>query len=128
MMMSERLTPSTDELAAVGMTLEQFKQAIAEYDSGIRIVMQKAHPGYQFLIRNSGHNTYTTDYLSVAEAYPDFITADDEIGSINHDLAFDLIHRYILAFFDQEIKGETSDLFANPTNNAQINLETFNPG
>jgi predicted dienelactone hydrolase len=126
MMMSERLTPSADELAAAGLTPEQFKQSMADYDNSVSVALQNAHPGYQFLLKHSGHNTYTTDYLTAATAYPDFITADDEIGTVDHDQAFDLIRTYLVAFFDQEMMGKTSDLFANSTDNTQINLETFN--
>ena len=126
MMTSERLTPSADMLAAAGMTQAQFEQVMADYDAGITIVTQSAHPGYLFLLRNSMHNTYTTDYLSVAKAYPDLVTADDDLGTIDGDQAFDLIRTYVLAFFDQEVKGEASDLLANSASDTQITLETFN--
>ena len=125
MMKSQAIVPSADELTAAGMTQEQFEKLRDEYDTSINTVLESAQPGYQFSLKDSAHNTYTTDYLSIVKSYPKEVTPDD-VGTVDPDRAYKLISTYVVAFFDQEVKDKPSNLLANSSKDAEVALEIFN--
>src|SRR5262249_30035097 len=116
----------TDEqLAAQGTTRAEYEQGIATYTKSIATVLQHATPGYQFKLKDSQHNTYSTDMLTVAKTYG-MLIGPDLVGTIDPVRAYELTRTYVVAFFDQQLKGDDSDFLENPPSAPEVTLQTFN--
>ncbi|MEO8397052.1 MAG: hypothetical protein ABI700_28920 [Chloroflexota bacterium] len=128
MMQSDMSTdnPSDEELVAQGTTRQQYDQATADYNRSVEIALQNAQPGFDFVLKASQHNTYATDILAVAKKYGTLLPAG-LLGTIDPDHAYNLIRTYVVAFFDQQLKGDDDGFLENPPNDPDLTLSVLNP-
>lgn len=105
--------PTDEELAAAGITREDYDGTIADFAASQTRLLEGADPGYSFVLSGSAHNTYATDYGFFLDGAPAFFPPE-VIGTLEAETAYTIITRYILTFFDQHVLG------------AQPTLETLN--
>ncbi|HEY7033524.1 MAG TPA: hypothetical protein VH482_19465 [Thermomicrobiales bacterium] len=116
---------SDEEFAAAQMTREGFEQQLAEGHAYEVRLMQIAHPGYDFTLKGSLHDAYTTDLLAVAVADGTLVDTK-QIGTIDPRLAFELIRSYVVAFLDQGLKGTAGSLLQQPRSDSRVSFEIYN--
>ena len=85
----------------------QFDAVMAQMDTDQNTVLSTANLGYLMIMPNAAHNTYATDYLVFADAYPEFIPAD-LVGEVDIMSARATIHQTVLAFMNTYVAGEGS--------------------
>jgi dienelactone hydrolase len=125
-MLSEQVIPTDEELRAAGVTHEQYEYMISKFEEDMLAALENAQPGYRFELVGSAHNTYSTDMLAIADQYSMLINSG-LVGTIDPAHAFDLIRSYVVAFFDDQLKGSGTPITALPNDEA-VMLETFNGG
>jgi dienelactone hydrolase len=103
--------PSAEELAAAGLTEDEFAALMAETEAQWQAFYEGLEPGYWLTLADSGHNTYITDLLFVAAQIPGMATTED-IGTIAPERAFAAISAHVIGFFDQHVKGDAGSPFA----------------
>ncbi len=113
-MLSGEVAVSDEELAAAGYTREQFEADLKQMAESVVTVVEGAAPGYHVMLKDSAHNTYTTDFLVLAQALPGMLSASD-IGTIDSARALEVISAYVVGFFDAHVKGEADFLLDAPS-------------
>jgi hypothetical protein len=111
---SERLSLTSEELEAAGVTREQFESMYAAIDAPILDVYEGAETGYLLTLQNSMHDTYTADYLLLASLLPSQYPPE-VIGTIDPARAVEIINTYVVAFFNKHLKGEDVPLLDAPS-------------
>lgn len=124
MMMSEAIEVSDEELEAAGMTREELDKISAGYQVGIDGAVNGSEAGYKFRLLGSRHNTYTSEMPLLRALLPMFID-DNQVGTIDGVRAHEVISTYVLAFFDQYVRGEDASplLEGNSADYPEVVLE-----
>lgn len=119
-------TTITDEaLEAAGITREAFDAMLAEQLADRASLLESSLSAYQFVLAGSKHNTYSTD-LGLARRLLPLLVPEEMVGTIEPDRAVKVISDYVVAFFDQHVKGEAVRLFNGPSADyPEVTLEVF---
>ncbi len=88
--------------------------------------LENAHPGMSFKLADSVHTTLVPDLLTIAKVYGALLPAD-MVGAIDPDQAYTLIRTYVLAFFDQQLKGDDAGFLENPPSDPHVTFVVVNP-
>lgn len=97
-----------EELASVGITPEQYDIILRpQLDAG-HIAYVNAGIAYSVMINEARHLNFGDNGL-LAPLFPDF---GEDLGPIDPVVALRIMNDYLLAFFGQYLKGNTSDLLA----------------
>ncbi|MBZ0285570.1 MAG: hypothetical protein K8L97_32870 [Anaerolineae bacterium] len=100
---------SDEDLAAVGMTRQEFESSIAKLNNSINGALAASEAPYRLSIIGTLHGTYATDIALLRKLLPEYITPE-VIGTIDGARANQVIADYTVAFFDTYLLGEESPL------------------
>jgi dienelactone hydrolase len=102
-------------VAGAGITREEYQATIdayiAEYTGGIQALLDQAPVGYSAHIDGVAHFTFATDSTLLAKIVPE-ILPPETVGTLEGERVVEIIGSYVLAFFDQHLKGEASELLS----------------
>ncbi|MDX2077485.1 MAG: hypothetical protein SFZ02_13735 [bacterium] len=99
--------------------LSELNRASQEWENAL----VNSQAGYVVLLENSDHNTYITDQLVIAQYIPDLVPTG--IGTVDPVSALNVIHTYIVAFFDYNLKDKTTDIFTVPAPFEGVDVTLF---
>ena len=92
--------------------LAQIKMSRAEFDEKVRKrlgqrweFLGRLKEGYEFILKGSTHSTYITDEAFLGGIIPGM---KDPLTAIDGARASTIINAYVVAFFDQVLKGQKS--------------------
>lgn len=74
-----------------------------------RALLERSELAYHLTLQGAAHNTFTSDLLMLKKLLPLVIPASQS-GRIYPDRALTIIPAYVVAFFDQHVKGGNSPL------------------
>ncbi|MBK8134632.1 MAG: hypothetical protein IPK52_02150 [Chloroflexi bacterium] len=100
---------SDADLAAVGITREEFETSIAKLNNSINGALSTSQAPYRLSIAGTLHSTFNIDIALLRTLLPEYITTD-AVGTIDGARANQVIADYIAAFFETYLLGEVSPL------------------
>jgi dienelactone hydrolase len=98
-----------EELAAAGMTREQYDAILAEYVDSVAAVLETAPAAYRLELADAQHMTFASDMGLVRPLLSTFIT-DEIVGTVDAERAVLATTAYTVAFFDEHVRGKESVL------------------
>ncbi len=96
--------PTSLELAAAGITLEEYEAIVANYDQTVADILGRSSNATAYVLENSAHNTYSTDFLTLAALLPG-VLSPSEIGTIEPLDAYQQIVTWVSDFMATYVKG-----------------------
>lgn len=100
---------SDEDLAAVGMTRQQFEDSVAELNDSIDGALAASEAPYRLSIAGTLHSTYSIDIALLRNLLPEYFPPE-LVGAIDGARANQVIADYTVAFFDTYLLGEESSL------------------
>ncbi|MBZ0318554.1 MAG: hypothetical protein K8L91_19225 [Anaerolineae bacterium] len=97
-------TPTEAELAAAGITPEEYQAILDRYSQSVADILAKSANATGYVLEGSVHNTYTADFLVLARALPGLLTAA-EIGTIDSMEAYQQIVTWVSDFMADNVMG-----------------------
>lgn len=91
--------PTEEELAAVGMTAEEFEAALADYQNSVDSIVNNSENATTYIVAGAQHSTFNTDFLFLQPLLPTMIT-EDQIGTLDPQEAFETIMYFVSGFLD----------------------------
>lgn len=104
MLEAEPLTmPSSDELAVLGVTADQFQAMLDMEFQVVEAVLTHSANATAYVLENSAHNTYVTDLLIFAPTLP--VAAPVEaVGTVDPTVAYQQIVTWVSEFMAEYVK------------------------
>jgi len=109
MIMTSPTDFSDEDLAAVGMTRQEFEDSMAEFNNSINGALSASEAPYHLSIAGTLHSTYSIDIALLRNLLPEHITPE-LVGTIDGVRANQVIADYTEAFFNRYLRGEESSL------------------
>ncbi len=106
-MASDYSNVTDSQLQAIHMTRDEFNKKMQERNRQRQAFLDSLPSGYLFILKGSTHSTYITDEGLLGGIVPGM---SDPLATINSNRAVTVINRYVVAFFDQYLKNEPTDL------------------
>nr|MCU0465305.1 hypothetical protein [Anaerolineae bacterium] len=106
---SELVEYTDEQLAAVGITREEFEVSFAEHMDSITGALSESSAPYQLAITGTVHSTYSSDIALMRALLPDVFTAE-LVGAIDGERANQIISDYTVAFFETHLLDQPSAL------------------
>jgi dienelactone hydrolase len=113
-------------VAQTGLTKPFMVMQAGSSDHNPHAELENAHPGLSFKLNGSEHTAYVTDLLTITKVYGALLPPG-MVGAIDPDQAYTLIRTYVLAFFDQQIKGDDAGFLENPPSDPNVTLVVVSP-
>jgi len=125
LMLSERVPLTDQQIKLSGSTREAnayFQQREATTQA---TVYEHAAPGYRLTLEGSTHRTFI-GFEPIAA--PAILIPSEIVGTIDGARAVGIINDYVVSFFDQHLRGQSSALLgASPTDYPEMVFESRNP-
>jgi predicted dienelactone hydrolase len=102
---TEQPEPTDEELEAAGITREELAAEMEKANQSWNDLLSQSPNAYHFILTGSSHMTYATD-LALAAPSLSFMLPPEVIGTIEGSHAYEIISAYVVAFFDQYVKGD----------------------
>lgn len=109
MIMTSPTDFSDEDLAAVGVTRQEFEESMAEINNSINGALSASEAPYHLSIAGTLHSTFTIDVALLRNLLPEYITPE-LVGTIDGVRANQVIADYTEAFFNSYLLGEESPL------------------